>query len=164
LTGVPARVLYTIHTMRIAILGTRGVPANYGGFETFAEQLGRRLAQRGHEVTVYGRNRFVPLEVHSYLGMKVVRLPASRSKYFETVIHTFFAALHVLTHPRRYDIVYVYNSANVPAVILLWLFRRRIVLNVDGLEWKRQEVEPGRPFLLPSLRMDGCQAASPCRH
>jgi hypothetical protein len=38
--------------MRIAILGTRGVPANYGGFETFAEQLGRRLVQRGHQVTV----------------------------------------------------------------------------------------------------------------
>jgi glycosyltransferase involved in cell wall biosynthesis len=123
--------------MRIAILGTRGVPANYGGFETFAEQLGRRLVQRGHEVTVYGRNRFVPADVKSYLGMRVVRLPAPRSKYFETVIHTFFAALHAVTH--RYDIVYVCNSANVPAVILLWLFRKRVVLNVDGLEWKRRK-------------------------
>ena len=46
--------------MRIAILGIRGVPANYGGFETFAEQLGMRLVQRGHEVTVYGRDRSIP--------------------------------------------------------------------------------------------------------
>ena len=123
--------------MRIAILGTRGVPANYGGFETFAEQLGRRLVQRGHEVTVYGRDLFVPRKTRTYLGMRIVRLPAPQSKYFETVIHTFFAAVHVLT--QKYDIVYVCNSANVPAVMLLRLFRQRVVLNVDGLEWKRKK-------------------------
>ncbi len=123
--------------MRIAILGTRGVPANYGGFETFAEQLGRRLVQRGHEVTVYGRDLFVPRQTRTYLGMRIVRLPAPQSKYFETVIHTFFAAVHVLT--QKYDIVYVCNSANVPAVMLLRLFRQRVVLNVDGLEWKRKK-------------------------
>ena len=123
--------------MRIAILGTRGVPANYGGFETFAEQLGRRLVQSGHEVTVYSRDLFVSRKTKSYLGMRIVRLPAPQSKYFETVIHTLFAALHALT--QSYDIVYVCNSANVPAVILLRLFGRRIVLNVDGLEWKRKK-------------------------
>src|ERR1035437_1013964 len=123
--------------MRIAILGTRAVPANYGGFETFAEHLGKRLVLRGHEVTVYGRDRFVPPEVRSYLGMRVVRLPAPRAKYFETVLHTLYATLHVLRH--RYDVIYVCNSANVPSVILLWLFRRRVVLNVDGLEWKRRK-------------------------
>ena len=125
----------TIHIMRIAILGTRGVPANYGGFETFAEQLGRRLVQRGHEVTVYGRDRFVPRQTRSHLGMRIVRLPAPQSKYFETVVHTLFAAVHALTG--RYDIVFVCNSANVPAVILLRLFGQQVVLNVDGLEWKR---------------------------
>jgi exopolysaccharide biosynthesis WecB/TagA/CpsF family protein len=123
--------------MRIAILGTRGVPANYGGFETFAEQLGKRLVARGHDVTVYGRDSSVPRGTRTYLGMRVVRLPAPRAKYFETVVNTLFAALHVLT--QHYDIVYVCNSANVPAVLLLRLFRRRIVLNVDGLEWKRRK-------------------------
>lgn len=121
--------------MRIAILGIRGVPANYGGFETFAEQLGRRLVLRGHEVTVYGRHRSIRRGTRRYLGMRVVRLPAPRSKYFETVVHSLFAACHALTS--RYDVVYVCNSANVPAVILLRLFGRRVVLNVDGLEWKR---------------------------
>ena len=123
--------------MRIAILGIRGVPANYGGFETFAEQLGRRLVARGHEVTVYGRDSSVPRDIRTYHGMRIVRLPAPRSKYFETVIHTLFAAIHALA--QRYDIVYVCNSANVPAVMLLRLFRRRVVLNVDGLEWKRRK-------------------------
>ena len=73
--------------VRIAFLGIRGVPAKYGGFETFAEQFGKRLVQRGHEVTVYGRDRSIPRSTREYLGMRVVRLPAPRSKYLETVIH-----------------------------------------------------------------------------
>jgi glycosyltransferase involved in cell wall biosynthesis len=121
--------------MRIAFTGIRGVPANYGGFETFVEQFGRRLAERGHQVTVYGRTSSVPREVNSYGGMRIVRLPAPRSKYLETVVHTLFCAIHLLA--RRYDIVYVCNSANVPAVALLWFGRKRVVLNVDGLEWQR---------------------------
>jgi glycosyltransferase involved in cell wall biosynthesis len=121
--------------MRIAILGIRGVPANYGGFETFAEQLGRRLVVRGHDVTVYGRTGSIAPGITEYLGMRIVRLPAPRSKYLETVVHTLFAAWHAL--PRRYDVVYVCNSANVPAAIVLLLGRTRVVLNVDGLEWQR---------------------------
>jgi hypothetical protein len=66
--------------MLIAILGTRGVPANYGGFETFAEQLGRRLVQRGHDVTVYGRDLFVPRKTRTYLGMRIVRPRQIRSQ------------------------------------------------------------------------------------
>ena len=121
--------------MRIAILGIRGVPASYGGFETFAEQFGLRLAQRGHDVTVYGRSAYVDPGVRRYRGMRIVRLPAPRSKYFETVVHSVFAAVDALR--RRYDIVYVCNSANVPAALLLRLFGTRVVLNVDGLEWRR---------------------------
>src|SRR5690349_21519091 len=109
--------------MRIAILGIRGVPANYGGFETFAEQLGARLVERGHEVTVYGRNASVPPGTREYRGIRVIRLPAPRSKYLETVVHGIFAAAHAMF--RRYDIVYVCNSANVPAVLLLLLTRKR---------------------------------------
>jgi glycosyltransferase involved in cell wall biosynthesis len=121
--------------MRIAILGIRGVPANYGGFETFAEQLGSRLAARGHEVTVYGRDRYVARDLSSYRGIRIVRLPAPGSKYLETVVHSLFAAIHALGG--RYDILYVCNLANVPAVVLLRVFGRRVVLNVDGLEWRR---------------------------
>jgi glycosyltransferase involved in cell wall biosynthesis len=121
--------------VRIAILGIRGVPANYGGFETFAEQFGKRLVARGHEVTVYGRSAWVARDIREHLGMRIVRLPAPRSKYLETVIHSLVAAAHAATRP--YDVVYICNSANVPAAVLLMLARKRIVLNVDGLEWQR---------------------------
>ena len=113
------------------------MPANYGGFETFAEQLGTRLVDRGHRVTVYGRNASVPAGTTRFGGIDVVRLPAPRSKYLETVVHTLFAAIHSL--PKGFDLVYVCNSANVPAAIILTLFRRRVVLNVDGLEWNRRK-------------------------
>lgn len=121
--------------MRIAILGIRGVPANYGGFETFAEQFGKRLVARGHDVTVYGRSAWVPNGIRAYLGMRIIRLPAPRSKYLETVVHSLFCAIDAMF--RRFDVVYVCNSANVPAVVLLMLARKRVVLNVDGLEWQR---------------------------
>jgi glycosyltransferase involved in cell wall biosynthesis len=121
--------------MRIAFLGIRGVPARYGGFETFAEQLGKRLVARGHAVTVYGRSGWVPRRMASYSGMRIIRLPAPRSKYLETVVHSLFAAADAAF--RRYDVVYVCNSANIPAVMLLMVARKTVVLNVDGLEWQR---------------------------
>jgi glycosyltransferase involved in cell wall biosynthesis len=121
--------------MRIAILGTRGVPASYGGFETFAEELGARLVQRGHDVTVYGRSHWVPRRVARHRGMEIVRLPAPRSKYLETVVHALFSAFAAL--PRAWDVVYLCNVANVPAAILLRGAGKKVVLNVDGLEWQR---------------------------
>ena len=121
--------------MKIAILGTRGVPANYGGFETFAEELGARLVERGHRVIVYCRSGRWGSTVKSYRGMNLVHLPAIRSKGLETLSHTYLSALHSCL--RRLDIVYVCNSANAPICYIPWLRGRTTVLNVDGLEWRR---------------------------
>ena len=79
--------------MRIALLGTRGIPANYGGFETFAEELSTRLAARGHHVTVYCRQR---PEEPRYRGVELRYLPTVRHKYLDTVAHTFVSTLHLL--------------------------------------------------------------------
>jgi glycosyltransferase involved in cell wall biosynthesis len=70
-----------------------------------------------------------------YKGVRLVYLPAVRNKYAETLSHTALSAIHSL--PRRYDIVYICNSANAPLCIIPWLAGRRVVLNVDGLEWRR---------------------------
>ena len=78
--------------MRLAIVGTRGIPARYGGFETFAEELSTRLAARGHSVTVYCRERPT---ASSYRGVRLVYLPTIRHKYFDTIAHTFLATLHL---------------------------------------------------------------------
>jgi glycosyltransferase involved in cell wall biosynthesis len=122
---------------RIAFLGTRGVPANYGGFETFVQEIGERLAASGDEVTIYGRSSSVSRSLHTFRGMRLVVLPAPRHKYLETVIHTLFSAFHALRG--RFDLIYICNVANVPAAAVLILFRRRVLLNVDGLEWRRKK-------------------------
>ena len=121
--------------MRIAILGTRGVPGNYGGFETFAEELGARLVERGHAVTVYCRTGNAPGSPRSHRGMSLIHLPAIRHKALETLSHTYLSALHAAM--RHFDIVYVCNSANAPICYIPWLRGQRTVLNVDGLEWRR---------------------------
>src|SRR5213596_424171 len=87
--------------MRIAILGTRGIPANYGGFETFAERVSTRLAARGHEVTVYCRAHYTSLRQLEYQGVRLKVLPTIRHKYFDTVVNSFVSALHAV--PERYD-------------------------------------------------------------
>ncbi len=121
--------------MKIAILGTRGVPAAYGGFETFAEELGARLAERGHDVTVYGRRHVIPAGLRRHRGMALRVLPTIRHKYLDTVAHTFLSVLDVL--PRRADVVLICNNANAPFALVPRLTGAKVVLNVDGLEWER---------------------------
>jgi glycosyltransferase involved in cell wall biosynthesis len=113
------------------------VPANYGGFETLAEELGRRLAQRGHEVTVYGRRGFIERGMTHHRGMRVVVLPAIHTKHLETVSHTLLAALHAAC--QSYDAVLLCNAANAPWVRILQLAGIPVALNVDGLERKRRK-------------------------
>ncbi|MFN7927485.1 MAG: glycosyltransferase [Blastocatellia bacterium] len=124
--------------MRIAILGTRGIPANYGGFETFAEQLSTRLVNRGHEVTVYGRKHYASGHERSYQGVNLVVLPTIRHKYFDTVIHTFLSILHA-TFFRRYDVILICNAANSIFAFLPRLLGVPTLVNVDGLERKRKK-------------------------
>jgi glycosyltransferase involved in cell wall biosynthesis len=120
--------------MRIALLGTRGIPANYGGFETFAEELCTRLVQRGHTVTVYCREKYPQT---TYRGVKLVYLPSIRHKYLDTLAHTFYSTLHLLVN--RVDAVLYCNAANAIFTILPRLFLMPVALNVDGIERKRKK-------------------------
>jgi glycosyltransferase involved in cell wall biosynthesis len=120
--------------MRIAILGTRGIPASYGGFETFAEELSTRLARRGHEVTVYCRVRH-PEPV--WRGVRLRYIPPLRHKYVETVAHTFVSTLDLMR--RRPEIALYCNAANALFTPLARRAGARTALNVDGLERKRKK-------------------------
>jgi glycosyltransferase involved in cell wall biosynthesis len=135
--------------MKIAILGTRGIPANYGGFETFAEHLSTRLAARGHAVTVYGRKHYSTSTEKTYNGVELVILPTIRHKYFDTVVHTFLSILHALV--RRYDVILICNAANSVFAWIPRLFGTPTLVNVDGLERKRKKWNwVGRTYYLVS--------------
>lgn len=121
--------------MKIALIGTRGVPASYGGFETCVEEVGKRLVARGHEVTVYCRSGHYRKRQEEYLGMRLVHLPSIHHKTLDTLSHTTLSILHAVFRP--FDVLMVFNAANSPTLLLPRLLGKRIAINTDGLEWKR---------------------------
>jgi glycosyltransferase involved in cell wall biosynthesis len=133
--------------LKIAIAGTRGVPPAYGGFETFAAELGTRLVRRGHEVTVYcreiGGQATPPVPDRrgrlssTWNGIRRIVLPALSGKYFETVSHTFFSAIDAMR--RDFDVVLVCNAANAFVLPLLRAARIPVAINVDGIERRRRK-------------------------
>jgi glycosyltransferase involved in cell wall biosynthesis len=122
-------------SLRIALLGTRGVPARYSGFETCAEELGARLVERGHDVTVYCRTQYSPGPSRTYRGMRRVTLPTLRQKYLDTIVHTALSTAHALT--QRFDVLLYFIAGNSPLCWIPRLVGTRTVLNVNGLDWKR---------------------------
>jgi hypothetical protein len=89
--------------MKLAILGTRGIPANYGGFETFAEELSVRLVARGHKVTVYCRSNNIQFDGRNYKGVDLAVLPTIGTKYFDTVFVLSFPCSMRLARIRRHS-------------------------------------------------------------
>jgi glycosyltransferase involved in cell wall biosynthesis len=134
-------------SLRIGILGTRGVPPRYGGFETFVGELSRRLVARGHSVTVYcrtdvgrasaRRDGLKPVLHEPWHGVRRIVLPAIRHKYLETVSHTFLSALDALR--RDFDVVLLCNAANAFVLPLLRAARLPVAINVDGIERRRRK-------------------------
>ncbi len=123
--------------MHIALLGTRGIPASYSGFETCVEQLGQRLVERGHDVTVYCRSHHVTYAGDHYKGMRLVKLPTITNKYLDTLVHSFISSLHTLR--QHYDIGLYFIAGNSPVTWIPRLVGTQTILNVDGLDWKREK-------------------------
>ena len=138
--------------MRLAILGTRGIPARYGGFETLAEELSARLAARGHDVTVYTRTRYAEPGLTTWRGAKIRVLPTVPTKYLDTVVHGVVSGIDAAFE--RFDAVLVCNAINAASCFLPRLSgRTRVVLNVDGLERNRRKWNAVGPARVPRLRV-----------
>jgi len=121
--------------MKIGIVGTRGVPARYGGFETCAEELSVGLVKRGHKVLVSSRRYLYPERAISYKGVSLCYPPSIPGKITDTFSHTFFSILRIILWSP--DVMLIFNSANSPLAVIPKLFGEKVVINVDGLEWKR---------------------------
>lgn len=133
--------------LHFALLGSRGIPNRYGGYETLMEELSTRLVRRGYRVTVYCRSHVTPPKLREFKGVRLVVLPTLRGKYFDTPVHTLLSGLHVLWHQLRtrlsrnagsgYDAALLVNSANALFVPLLRLAGVPTALHVDGIEKRR---------------------------
>jgi len=126
-----------LRPLRIALVGTRGVPARYGGFETCVEEVGTRLVERGHEVVVYCRRLEGQCseELDTFKGMSLVHHGAMKKRCLETLSHTGLSVQHLVRHPT--DAAIVFNCANAPFLPALRAARIPVATHVDGLEWKR---------------------------
>lgn len=138
--------------LRIALLGSRGIPARYGGYETFLEELSVRLRAMGHQVTVYCRSHYTRRDEREHQGVRLVVLPTLRTKYLDTPVHTLLSAVHALR--QEYDAALVVNSANALFVPILRLGRIPTALHVDGIEKRRAKWGPlGRAVYALSERL-----------
>jgi len=122
--------------MKIAIIGIRGLPSTYSGYETFIAELAPRLVSRGHQVAVYCRSSLFKERLTEYQGIKLVYTPSIEHKAFSTLTHSLFAVLHA-SLSRRYDLLLVVNAANGMFGIIPKILGPKSVLNVDGMEWLR---------------------------
>ncbi len=121
--------------MKIAIVGTRGIPNRYGGFEQFAEKVSSALTDRGHELTVYCRTPFTsPDDVYDRRVRRVI-LPSIHQKHLDTWSSGLISAAHAAFGD--YDVVLLCNVANSPFAWFPRLLGKPVVLNVDGLDRQR---------------------------
>jgi glycosyltransferase involved in cell wall biosynthesis len=124
--------------MRVAILGTRGIPASYSGFETAAEQLASRLTAKGHEVVVYCRPHVVDPRLKEWKGARLVHIPTVRNKYLDTFTHTFLSAMHA-ARKLKPDVALFFIAGNSPMCLITRAAGIPTVINVDGLDSDRSK-------------------------
>ncbi len=121
-------------SVKVAFIGGRGLISKYSGIESYYEQVGRELALRGHEVTVYCRSYFTPA-LPDHNGMRIRRLPTIRTKHMETLVHTFLSTLHAMVSDC--DVVHYHCLGPALFSFLPRLVGKKTVVTVQGLDWQR---------------------------
>jgi glycosyltransferase involved in cell wall biosynthesis len=121
--------------MKIAIIGSRGYPYVYSGYETFVKELSERLVKKNIKVTVYCHDTLYKTKPKVVNGINLKYIRGINTKSLSQLSHSFFSILNACFSD--YDIIFVVNVANGPFGILTKLFNKKTVINVDGLEWLR---------------------------
>jgi glycosyltransferase involved in cell wall biosynthesis len=127
-------------SLRIALMGTRGFPHSYGGFEALFLELAPRLVERGHEVIVYNRRSLYKERPPFCKGVRLIYLPSIETKNLGTMTHTLASVIDVLF--RRVDVIFCVNVGNAAHLILPRLFGKHVACGVDGLDWLRDKWGP----------------------
>jgi glycosyltransferase involved in cell wall biosynthesis len=125
-----------LRRLRVAFIGGRGVISKYSGIESYYEEVGKRLVEMGHDVTVYCRTYFTAKQAE-HNGMRLVRLPTIRSKHWETVVHTLLSTLHAAS--RHYDIVHYHALGPALFSCIPRLWGTKTAVTVQGLDWQRKK-------------------------
>jgi len=124
-----------INPLKIAIIGSRGYPYVYSGYETLIKELSERLVGRDCEVTVYCHRNLFKEKPALVNGIKLVYIPTIETKSLSQLIHSFLSMCHAVVSD--VDVIFAVNAANGPYGLISKIFRKRTAINVDGLEWLR---------------------------
>ena len=124
-----------INPLKIAIIGSRGYPYVYSGYETLIKELSERLVGRDCEVTVYCHRNLFKEKLAIVNGIKLVYVPTIETKSLSQLIHSFLSMCHAVVSD--VDVIFAVNAANGPFGLISKIFRKPTAINVDGLEWLR---------------------------
>ena len=121
--------------MKLAIIGTVGVPASYGGFETLVEHI---IGDDENQYTVYCSGKHYSDRISGYKGAKLVYIPLKANGAM-SVIYDLASILHALIYGHRQFLILGTSGAIViPLLAVLWP-SVRTVTNIDGIEWRREK-------------------------
>lgn len=121
--------------LKVAIMGAKGYPYVYGGYDTMIKELGERLVARGIHVRVYNHRALFKEKPQFVNGIECIYTPAIESKSLTQLTHTCFSMIHACFSD--VDVIFVVNSGNGPFGLISKLFGKPTAINVDGLEWLR---------------------------
>ncbi len=126
--------------MRIVIFGARGIPAKWGGFDTFVTNLAPRLVQKGHDVIVFCQPKYSDKTRPAwYKGVRLIYLPTIYGKTTETFVHELLSSLYALFILKKFDIYYILGCRSAIVYLPHFLLRRTLIINTDGLDWTRRK-------------------------
>ena len=118
----------------ISIIGVKGYPYVYGGYETFIKEISERLIDK-YNITIYCHKSLFSNKPKNIRGINLVYMPSIETKILSQPVHSFFSIIHSCFS--KTDLIFVVNSANGPFGIITKVFKIPTVINVDGLEWLR---------------------------
>ena len=121
--------------LKISIIGTKGYPYVYGGYETFVKEISERLVKKNCIITIYCHKGLFSQRPNKLNGINLVYIPSIEKKIFSQPIHSFLSIFHSCFS--KSDLIFVVNSANGPFGIITKFFKIPSLINVDGLEWLR---------------------------
>lgn len=126
--------------LRIAVLGTRGIPDVMGGVETHCQELFPRLVSRGHHVTLFGRSPYLKSKFpYDYRGIRIIPLWAPKKKSLEAIMQTFLGILYVVKHRDQFDLLHIHAIGPALLVPVAKLFGIPVVITHHGPDYDRQK-------------------------
>ena len=138
--------------MKIAIIGSRGIPAKYGGFETFAEGLSTKLVKKGYDITVTCEYEPRKTRISEFNGVKLDYFPFKPPsnyflrKFYENISDIYF----LIKSSRNYDLIYFLGIEVGMFLFIPHILNRtlKLIVNIDGVMWKRTKFNKLERWLL----------------